>query len=221
MRKQTHLWEKALKAKDLGICLIQTIPPEQLPTLLDVLAALYEVKRELALEVFDALILDYNPLQPRDRYGRWSNGGISKSLTSSGESDRLKSSSKPEWSEKEAKDPFRYWELSSDKTGFPTNWKAKGFSPSTLNDHYNRHGNALGAASKEEYEQKAKEYLQSPRGKHGDAYVRSNGDVCRYDYDSKLFAVGTKDGIIKTFWNLGKDRGEDGADQYWEEQKHG
>ena len=217
---QAHLWEKAREAKDTAVRLLGGIPPEQLPTLLCALASLYEVKRELSLKAFDSLTLDYSPNQPRDRYGRWSNGGITKGLTGGEESGKLKSSSKPEWSGEEAKKPFDYWELSADKAGFPRRWKPTGFSPSTLGDHYNRHGSALGATSEKDYVQKARAFLQAPRGKHGDAFVLTNGDVYRYDYDSKIFAVGTKGGIIKTYWNLGKDKGKSGADRYWGKQKN-
>ena len=91
---QAHLWEKAREAKDTAVRLLGGIPPEQLPTLLCALASLYEVKRDLSLKAFDSLTLDYSPNQPRDRYGRWSNGGITKGLTGGEESGKLKSSQK-------------------------------------------------------------------------------------------------------------------------------
>lgn len=154
--------------------------------------------------------------------GRFSSGGGSgKGLTEGGKSGIIKSSEKPEWSGKEAKEPFNYWELSEDKTGFPTSWKPTGFShKSTMERHTADHCESVGAKSSEEYVDMAKSFLTSPRGKHGDAFVRKNGEVCRYDYESGLFATATKDGTIKTFWNLKADRGQKGADHYWEEQKH-
>lgn len=157
--------------------------------------------------------------------GQFSSGGggsSGKGLTEGKESGKLKFSEKPEWSGKEAKEPFNYWELSEDKTGFPVSWKPTGFSHSTtLERHVEDHRESVGAASTDEYLRMAKDFLTSPRGKHGDAFVRKNGDVCRYDYDSGLFATASKEGTIRTFWNLKADRGQNGADHYWEEQKHG
>lgn len=155
--------------------------------------------------------------------GQFSSGGggsSGKGLTEGKESGKLKSSEKPEWSGKEAKEPFNYWELSEDKTGFPVSWKPTGFSHSTtLERHVVEHRQSVGAKSAEEYESMAKSFLTSPRGKSGDAFVRKNGDVCRYDYDSGLFATATREGTIKTFWNLKTDRGQKNADLYWEGQK--
>lgn len=172
----------------------------------------------------DGLELRYNENHDPEN-GQFSSGGggdSGKGLTEGKESGKLKSSEKPEWSGKEAKEPFNYWELSEDKTGFPVSWKPTGFSHSTtLERHVEDHRESVGAASTDEYLRMAKDFLTSPRGKHGDAFVRKNGDVCRYDYDSGLFATASKEGTIRTFWNLKADRGQNGADHYWEEQKHG
>lgn len=143
-----------------------------------------------------------------------------KGLTDSEKNDNIKSSQKPEWSSKDAKKPFDYWELSEDKTGFPRRWKPTGFSHSnTLGRHVIEHQKSVEAKSAEEYESMARSFLTSPRGKSGDAFVRKNGDVCRYDYDSGLLAIATKEGTIKTFWNLKADRGQKNAELYWEGQK--
>lgn len=124
----------------------------------------------------------------------------------------------PNWSKKEAKLPFDYWELSGRDSNFPRRWTPKRFShESTYQEHADKHMASVGATSKEEYERMAKNFLTSPRGKYGDAFVRKNGDVCRYDYDTKLFAIATIDGTIKTFWNLADDRND--PDAYWEKQK--
>lgn len=171
----------------------------------------------------DGLELRYNENHDpsNGQFSSGSGGSSGKGLTEGKESGKLKSSEKPEWSGKEAKEPFNYWELSEDKTGFPTNWKPTGFShKSTMERHTADHCESVGAKSSEEYVDMAKSFLTSPRGKHGDAFVRKNGEVCRYDYESGLFATATKDGTIKTFWNLKADRGQKGADHYWEEQKH-
>lgn len=170
----------------------------------------------------DGLELRYNENHDPENGQFSSGGGSGKGLTEGGKSGNMKSSEKPEWSGKEAKEPFNYWELSEDKTGFPVSWKPTGFSHSTtLERHVEDHRESVGAASTDEYLRMAKDFLTSPRGKHGDAFVRKNGDVCRYDYDSGLFATASKEGTIRTFWNLKADRGQNGADHYWEEQKHG
>lgn len=155
--------------------------------------------------------------------GQFSSGGggsSGKGLTEGKESGKLKSSEKPEWSGKEAKEPFNYWELSEDKTGFPVSWKPTGFANDEFKkDHVSRHRESVNAATDEEYIAKARAFLTSPRGKHGDAFVTKQGDVCRYDYDTHEFAVARKDGTIRTYWNIGNDRGPDRADAYWRKER--
>lgn len=77
----------------------------------------------------------------------------------------------------------------------------------------------LGYKTEKEYVEGAKTFLLSPRGKHGDTFVRKHGDVCRYDYDTKEIAFATSSGIIKSYWNIGVDRGEEAADRYWQKTK--
>lgn len=78
----------------------------------------------------------------------------------------------------------------------------------------------MGFSSKEDYQKAGIEYFLSPRGKHGDAHVKKNGDACRYDYDSHLFICVTKTGTIKTFWNLTQSKSAAEADNYWRDQKN-
>ena len=219
MKSALQVWEKAKRAELASMLLLAAVPEKDIEKLLLVFEALHEIRRDLSLKAFDSLTLDYSPNQPRDRYGRWSNGGITKGLTGGEESGKLESSSKPEWSGEEAKEPFDYWELSADKTGFPKRWKPTGFSPSTLGDHYNRHGSALGATSEKDYVQKARAFLQSPRGKHGDAFVNKDGRIGRYDYDTKVMAIAYSQGVIGTYWKLTADMPPEKADAYWRKQK--
>ena len=155
--------------------------------------------------------------------GQFSSGGggsSGKGLTEGKESGKLKSSEKPEWSGKEAKEPFNYWELSEDKTGFPVSWKPTGFANDEFKkDHVKRHRESVNAATDEEYIAKARAFLTSPRGKHGDAFVTKQGNVYRYDYDTHEFAIARKDGIIRTYWNLLQTKTPAAADEYWEGQK--
>ena len=170
----------------------------------------------------DGLELRYNENHDPEN-GQFSSGGgegSGKGLTEGKESGIMKSSEKPEWSGKEAKEPFNYWELSEDKTGFPTSWKPTEFANDEFKkDHVGRHRSSVNAATDDEYIAKARAFLTSPRGKHGDAFVTKQGDVYRYDYDTHEFAVARKNGIIRTYWNIGNDRGPDKADAYWRKER--
>ena len=133
----------------------------------------------------------------------------------------MKSSEIPNWDFRKEKEPFDYWKLSDDKMGFPRHLKPTGFShENTLKNHFDKHGKSVNSGNAADYQKKAIDFINFPRGKHGDAFVRNNGEVCRYDYDSKLFAVVTKDGVIKSFWNLLQDKTPADADIYWEGQKN-
>ena len=168
----------------------------------------------------DGLELRYNENHDPENGQFSSGGGSGKGLTDGGKSGNMKSSEKPEWSGKEAKEPFNYWELSEDKTGFPTSWKPTEFANDEFKkDHVGRHRSSVNAATDEEYIAKARAFLTSPRGKHGDAFVTKQGDVYRYDYDTHEFAVARKNGIIRTYWNIGNDRGPDKADAYWRKER--
>ena len=168
----------------------------------------------------DGLELRHNENHDPENGQFSSGGGSGKGLTESGKSGIIKSSEKPEWSGKEAKEPFNYWELSEDKTGFPTSWKPTEFANDEFKkDHVGRHRSSVNAATDDEYIAKARAFLTSPRGKHGDAFVTKQGDVYRYDYDTHEFAVARKNGTIRTYWNLLQTKTPDAADKYWEGQK--
>ena len=77
----------------------------------------------------------------------------------------------------------------------------------------------VGAKDENEYLTKAKEFLTSPRGKHGDAFVGEDGVIGRYDYSTNLFAKANSKGTIITFWNLTYDKTPEYANKYWEEEK--
>lgn len=142
------------------------------------------------------------------------------SLTESSESGTIKSSKKPEWNKKQAKEPFNYWEMAEDKNSFPVKWKPTGFAhDQTAREHVDKHMKSVGAKTEEEYVEMAKAFLTSPRGKHGDAFVTKDGDVFRYDYDTHEFAIARKDGVIRTYWNLLQSKSPQTADRYWEVQK--
>ena len=170
----------------------------------------------------DGLELRYNENHDPSN-GQFSSGGggsSGKGLTEGKESGKLKSSEKPEWSGKEAREPFNYWELSEDKTGFPVSWKPGKFAhDDATREHIDKHMKSTGASSAKEYLEKARAFLCSPRGKHGDAFVAKDGDIYRYDYDTHEFAIARKDGTIRTYWNLLQTKTPAAADKYWEGQK--
>lgn len=123
----------------------------------------------------DAAALDYSPNQPRDRYGRWSNGGITKGLTGGEESGKLKSSQK----------------ISA--TG--ANKFEKGFSEKNLARHWtggdSDHSKEYPSFTKEQYAQRALNLVQSPAdGKNILGYCTKDGAVARYDTRTNDFVKG-------------------------------
>jgi len=125
--------------------------------------------------------------------------------------------------EKQAvKNPPDYFELSGRNPSLPQRYKAKGFSDkSTLDDHYKRHAEGVGATSKEDYVNKAIEFIHSPLGKKGELFVTSQGKIFRYNTSSRELAIAYMDnhGTIGTYKNLGAEKGTQGADKFWTTRK--
>jgi len=68
-------------------------------------------------------------------------------------------------------------------------------------DHFQRHGREFPAASEDEYERMAKEFLNAaPSATTVDCIRRGNGDMIRFDKVTQAFAVLRSDGVIKTFF---------------------
>ncbi|MDO5445036.1 MAG: hypothetical protein Q4F31_05385 [Eubacteriales bacterium] len=78
----------------------------------------------------------------------------------------------------------------------------------------------MGFESNTEYEKSAIDFFLSPRGKYGDAHVKRNGDAVRYDYETHIFVSVTRNGIVKSCWDLTQNKSPDHADKYWEDQKN-
>ncbi|NYE96389.1 pyocin large subunit-like protein [Psychromicrobium silvestre] len=76
------------------------------------------------------------------------------------------------------------------------------FSPTTLQNHFDSHGAALGAKTPEEYQSMAAEFLQKPHADSGlEQFIRpSSGDITRFDPQTGAFGVIGKDGIIRTYF---------------------
>jgi filamentous hemagglutinin len=67
-------------------------------------------------------------------------------------------------------------------------------------DHFDRHGSDFGAATPEEYERQADDFLNGPRGDEVLEKVRPNGDIVRYNPTTDEFGVTRADGTIRTYF---------------------
>jgi hypothetical protein len=78
----------------------------------------------------------------------------------------------------------------------------RGFaSPYLLEDHFDSHRSDFDAASEEEYEDLADEFLGGRRRDSTLECKRTrNGDVIRYDTATREFGIVSHDGIIKTYF---------------------
>lgn len=151
--------------------------------------------------------------------GKESHKSSDSGLTSDGGNGNMQSSQKPKWTKEEQKEPFDYWEMQDDKTGYPRHLKAMRFSgEETLQDHFDRHAKGLNCTTPETYVKNAVDFFESPRGENGAAYVRKDGTACRYDYGTKHLVIVSKKGIIETNWNLGDNMSPEDADDYWEKK---
>ncbi len=159
----------------------------------------------------------------KDNWIKGAHGYFAGSAPSSGgaaASSASTASGPPNWTKKEQKEPFDYYSMQEDKTGYPRHLTATGFSSEeTLASHFADHGKSVGAKDEADYVKKAKSFFESPRGKNGDAFVRKNGDACRYDYGTHEFVSVTKSGVIKTYFNLLDGRSANSANDYWRGEK--
>ncbi|MBR5094457.1 MAG: phage portal protein [Oscillospiraceae bacterium] len=155
--------------------------------------------------------------------GQFTSGGGTggnSGLTQGDSGGTLQSSTRPTWTKEEQKKPFDYYEMQPDKAGYPRHLKPSGFSSvDTLAEHSGKHGKGVGATDDADYLAKAQTFFQSPRGQNGDAFVRRNGEACRYDYGTHEFMAVTSRGIIKTYSNLADGKSASYADSYWEGEK--
>lgn len=124
-----------------------------------------------------ATVMDYDPNQPRNRYGRWTSGG----LTGGGESGTLHSSQK----------------ISA--TG--ANRFEKGFTKKNLDRHLKKHGaKDYPGMTAEEYNRRALDLVQSPVSKDVLGYKTMDGAVVRYRISTNEFVKGYPQGGIATMY---------------------
>jgi pyocin large subunit-like protein len=78
--------------------------------------------------------------------------------------------------------------------------KTKGFADSRrLGTHFQEHGGDFGASNAIEYEAHADMFLSGQCPAHVHEFIRSKGDIMRYDPMTEAFGVLGADGVIRTF----------------------
>lgn len=153
------------------------------------------------LEAVGQLTKDYSPDQPRDKNGRFAEGGGSiseKLLTSEGKSDRIHSSSKPS------------------ATG--ANKFENGFTRKNLDRHMERHGKEYPGFTAEQYNQYALDLIQQPVSNDVLGYLAKDGAVVRYRISTNDFVKGYTDGGIATLYKP-KGNPEAGKEYYMRQMK--
>lgn len=147
--------------------------------------------------------------------GGLTGGGKADKLQSSEKEEKSPKNSQPEWDKKTAEKPFDYFEMAGRPSNMPVHWKPKHFSSRLTKEQHEKHMDSVGAKTLDEYEQKAIDFIMSPRGAHGDAYITKSGRIGRYDYDTKEFAVAyVGKNVVATYWRLDKK-----DHSYWEGEK--
>lgn len=86
------------------------------------------------------------------------------------------------------------------------------FATGQLEAHFAKHADEWGAIGQDAYLARARSMLGSDPGGNLVGFVRSNGDVLRYNVRTNEFAVGSSSGVIRTLF-----RPDDGID-YWLKQ---
>ena len=89
-----------------------------------------------------------------------------------------------------------------------------GFNKNTLEDHFNRHGNQVGAPTKTSYEAKAVSFANTVDRKNNVSFVDINGSTYKFNKKTGEFAVITKSGIVVTYF-----KPKEGYDYYLNEKK--
>lgn len=75
-------------------------------------------------------------------------------------------------------------------------------SQGSLDYHFGRHANELGADTAGAYEQLARQHLNRPAdGVNVLEFYRSDGDRLVYDVQNNWFGIVTNDGTIRTFFS--------------------
>lgn len=148
----------------------------------------YEVLFRNMVHKNKALSCDYSPEQPRDKDGKWTNGG----LTEAEEGGKIKSSVKI--------------------SAAGANKFKIGFTEKNLEAHWNgsekahSHKNEYPGWTKEQYASRALDLIQKPVNGDIYGYKNSKGQIVRFDSVTNDFVIGIPDKGIATMFKpkLGK-----------------
>ena len=91
-------------------------------------------------------------------------------------------------------------------TGFA--W-AKAFNQSTLDDHFQRHGEQMGCPTKESYNANAVKFANTVDRKNNVSFVARNGTTYKFNKVDGTVAIITKRGVVITYF-----KSKDGYDYY-------
>ncbi|MBQ2602893.1 MAG: hypothetical protein II583_05710 [Oscillospiraceae bacterium] len=91
-------------------------------------------------------------------------------------------------------------------TGFA--W-AKAFNRSTLDDHFQRHGEQMGCPTKESYNANAVKFANTVDRKNNVSFVARNGTTYKFNKMDGTFAIISKRGVVITYF-----KPKDGYDYY-------
>lgn len=99
------------------------------------------------------------------------------------------------------------------RQGYPTQhigfaW-AKAFNRSTLDDHFQRHGEQMGCPTKESYNANAVKFANTVDRKNIVSFVARNGTTYKFNKVDGTFAIITKRGVVITYF-----KPKDGYDYY-------
>ncbi len=91
---------------------------------------------------------------------------------------------------------------------------AKGFNKSTLDDHFAKHGEQMGASTKDAYAAKAVSFANTVDRKHNVSFVDSKGSTHKFNSKTGEYAVITKEGVVITYF-----KPKEGYDYYKKQKK--
>ena len=139
-------------------------------------------KRFESIKLAAGKVCDYSPNQPRDKNGKWTDGG----LTNTGENGNIK------------------YSIKISATG--ANKFENGFTEKNLEAHWNGskkahfHKNEYPEWTKEQYALRALDLIQKPVGGDIYGYKNAKGQIIRFDAAANDFVVGTPNkGIVTMF----------------------
>ena len=106
-----------------------------------------------------------------------------------------------------------YGNARGSRQGHPTQhtalaW-AKAFNRSTLDDHFQRHGEQMGCPTKESYNANAVKFANTVDRKNNVSFVARNGTTYKFNKVDGTFAIITKRGVVITYF-----KPKDGYDYY-------